>query len=1169
MLNYYKNRACLQHTRYNFDSGAIQFSKKYYQPNQSIQMYKNFTKKLGKPPGYAFKFLLIMKLTVVFVFVTILQTSAITYAQNITISEKNVPLKQILKQIKVQSGYGFFYNKDLIGKYDEVDLDIKNGTIEQALHQCLSGHPLSFTIDNKVVVIRLKEEKSPKWILQDTVVSGTVLDGKTRQKIPGVTVAVKGKKTITFTGNNGEFKLLARKGDVLTIRYIGYETREIEIINPRIKLSVEMVESAQSLKDVVVTGLFERPAETYTGAASTFTAEDIAKVSNNNLITALRALDPSFQITENINAGANPNVLPDVSVRGGNSLPDLNSTPAANLFNYNSGLNVPLFILDGFETTLQRVVDLDVTRIARVDILKDAPATAIYGSRAANGVVVIETVRPKGGKLTVNYNANFTFETPDLSDYNLLNASEKLELERSIGVYNNSFNTVNQDLQYYYNYRLAEIKKGVNTNWMAIPLRNSYNQRHNLFLESGGSGVTYGIGASINNTLGVMKGSDRLNGSANSYIAYRVDKLQFKNDFTVSLNSANNSAYGAFSQYVRMNPYLTPYDAEGKLKQEFEYVINSTGARVVNTSVASPANPLFNPSLNVVDHSEYISFTNNFSAQYQASRWLRLTSRLAVGRQNDQSDQFLPAQHTSFLNTPTFEKGSYTKGYGKNTNLQATISADINKSIGKHLFFSTFNANVIERKFDLQSYRVQGFPNSRLDQIVLGNSYPVGSKPNGTENITRMSGLLANMSYSYDSRYLLDFSYKLDGSSQFGTNKRFAPFWSTGIGWNVHQESFMKQINAVERLKFRYSYGSTGSQNFNSFLGISTSSYFTDKEYNGLVSTYLLGYGNPDLKWQITNKHNIGLDLTLFSKLDVSGNYFIEKTIGSLASISTPPSVGFTSYSENVGDLTGKGWELNASYRILSKPATRDYWSVALRTFTVSRRVDKVSDNIKQLNKRNESVRSSTPVTIYAEGQSLTAIWALKSYGIDPSTGLEIFRDANGNYTNVYDPLQKVVVGDTQADLEGSISSNLEVKGIGMNVYLRFRIGGQAYNQTLIDRVENVNVVAGNVDRRVLEERWMKPGDVTFFKGIVNAGGVSNTQTLSSSRFVQNDNLLNLESLSLYYRFSDKWNKKMHLNNTKVSFFTANMFTLSSIKRERGLNYPFSQTYSIQLQTSF
>jgi TonB-linked SusC/RagA family outer membrane protein len=1133
-------------------------------------MYKIFTKKLGNPPGYATKFLLIMKLIVVILFTTILQTSAITYAQRISIDEKNVPLKSILKKIKIQSGYGFFYNKDLISNYDRVSLTITNGTIEQALQQCLAGRPLSFSIDNEIVVIRLSgAEKLPRIVRADTIISGTVTDAKSTQKITGATVSVKNRKAVTFTDQNGNFRIVANTGDKLIVSYIGYDRQELTVANTATRISVKLKEASQSLKDVVVTGIFERPAETYTGAASSFTAEDIAKVSNNNIITALRALDPSFQLTENINTGANPNVLPDVSIRGGNSLPDLNSTAAANLFNYNSSLNVPLFILDGFETTLQRVVDLDVTRIARVDILKDAPATAIYGSRAANGVVVIETIRPKGGKLTINYNANFTFETPDLSDYNLLNAREKLELENSIGVYHSTFNTTDQDLKYYYNHRLSEVNKGVNTDWMAIPLRNSYNQRHNLFLESGSNGVTYGIGASINNTLGVMKGSDRLNGSANSYIAYRVNKFQFKNDFTVSLNKANNSPYGSFFQYVRMNPYLTPYDAEGNLKQQLETVINSAGGIVNLSSVSSPANPLFNPSLNVVDGSQYISFTNNFSAQYQASRWLRLSSRLAVGRQNDQSDQFYPAQHTLFLNTPTFEKGSYTKGYGKNTNFEASISADVNKSFGKHLLFSTFNANIVERKFDVQSYRVQGFPNSRLDQIVLGNSYPVGSKPNGTENITRMAGLLGNVSYSYDSRYLLDFSYKLDGSSQFGTNKRFAPFWSAGFGWNVHQETFMKNIAGVNRFKLRYSYGSTGSQNFNSFLGISTSSYYTDKEYNGLVSTYLLGYGNPNLKWQITNKHNLGLDLTLFNRLDLSGNYFVEKTVGSLASISTPPSVGVLSYSENVGDLTGKGWELNASYRIISKPASRDYWSVAIRTFTVDRRVDKVSDNIKQINRRNESVRSSTPVTIYSEGQSLTAIWALKSYGIDPSTGLEVFRNADGSYTNTYDPLQKVVVGNTQADLEGSISSNLEVKGIGMNVYLRFRIGGQAYNQTLIDRVENVNVVSGNVDRRVLEERWMKPGDVTFFKGIVNAGGVSNMQTMSSSRFVQNDNLLNLESLSVYYRFSDKWNKKMHLNNTKLSFFTANMFTLSSIKRERGLNYPFSQTYSLQLQTSF
>ncbi|HMR19536.1 MAG TPA: SusC/RagA family TonB-linked outer membrane protein, partial [Sphingobacterium sp.] len=238
--------------------------------------------------------------------------------------------------------------------------------------------------------------------------------------------------------------------------------------------------------------------------------------------------------------------------------------------------------------------------------------------------------------------------------------------------------------------------------------------------------------------------------------------------------------------------------------------------------------------------------------------------------------------------------------------------------------------------------------------------------------------------------------------------------------------------------------------------------------------------------------------------------------------------------------------------------------------FSVKNQIKKVSNTIAALNKAADEELSSLPITRFAEGQSTTSIWAVPSLGIDPATGYEIFLTREGTLTNEYNPLDQIIVGDTRSNLEGTFGTNFEHNGIGMNAFLRFRIGAQAYNQTLIDRVENVNVRLYNVDRRVAEERWLQQGDHTFYKGLIDADGFAiTTPTYATSRFVQKDDLLSLESISLYYRFKDSLSRKWGLSNTKVSIYSNDVFRLSTIRRERGLDYPFARSFTLQISTSF
>jgi len=1127
--------------------------------------------------------LLIMKLTAILLLAGTLQLSAAGFSQTVSLSARNASLEKVFREIRKQTGYDCWYESDLAKKTGPITVQVKEVPLEQALNACFSSTNLTWRIIGKIIVV--KERELPRFAMDKTVeeaiplitVKGRVTDSKSGEPIVGASVMLKGSKKGVSTGREGEFTVTAEKGSVLVVSSVGYESQEISVKDGD-DIHVRLVATPVSMKEMVVTGIYKRNKANFTGASTSFTAEDLSKVTNGNLLNALQTLDPAFQIPENIIIGSDPNKLPEVVLRGGNSLVDVSQAAQPNPFNYTNSPNAPLFILDGFEVPMQRINDLDMNRVIKVDILKDAAATSIYGSRAANGVIVIETLRPQSGKLRLSYNGNLEVEAPDLTGYHLLNAAEKLELERKTGVYEHNFNQNRENLAYYFSERMSAVQRGVNTDWLSQPLRTGIGQKHNLYLEGGAGDVQYGLSGTFSDRAGVMKGSGRQNIMANTFLSYRVKNFIFRNDFTMNFNKATNSPYGTFTQYTRLNPYWTPYDEEGNLKVYLEDVRNNAGVRLTTfdqydnldgRGPGRPVNPLYNAQLNIVDQTTYQNFVNNFFVQWQALQWLRVTGRLAYSNQRDEQDLFLPAQHSSFVSVPTFEKGSYTKGYGKRISTEGMLTADMNKQIDRHLFFGTLGFNFQESKFNTESFTVQGFPNPRLDQLTLGNQFPLNSKPTGTESIARLIGYLANLSYAFDSRYLVDLSGRLDGSSQFGTEKRMAPFWSAGIGWNLHNERWFRYADVVNRLKLRYSFGYTGSQNFESFLGLPTSRYYTSQEYRGVIGTYLLGFGNRSLAWQKTAKSNFGADITLWNRLDMTVNYFVETTKGSIGSVATAPSTGFSSYSENIGDLSSKGWELAARLNLISKPTGRDMWAVFVNAFSVKTKIKQVSNTLEEMNKAANSSYSSKPLTRYAVGQSTTAIWAVPSLGIDPSTGLEIFVNREGKLTTVWNPLDQVITGDARPDVEGTFGSNVEIKGIGMNVYFRFRVGGQAYNQTLVDRVENVAFQYYNVDRRVNDERWLQPGDHTFFRGLVNQGGVSNVVTYATSRFVQNDNLLSCESLSVYYRFPDQLNKRLGVQQTKITFFTGNLFRISGIDRERGLDYPFSHTYTLQLQTTF
>lgn len=828
------------------------------------------------------------------------------------------------------------------------------------------------------------------------------------------------------------------------------------------------------------------------------------------------------------------------------------------------GLNTPLIILDGFESTLQTLYDMNENEVESITLLKDAAATAIYGSRGSNGVVVIITKAPKMGKLRLNYRADVNIEAPDLTDYSLLNARDKLDLEWKAGYYNNARAENDLPLKRYYNYMLNEVNRGVETDWMALPLRTGVGQRHNLRVEGGDQSLRYSASAQVNNIQGVMKGSSRNTFNGNITLAYTYKNIRFRNNLQITQGKSNESPYGSFSEYSRMNPYWRAYDDNGKVLKllgdpgNFDYT---------NYWNALPVSPLYNASLNTFDKSETSEIVNNTSIEWNIIRDLVLRGQIGLTKGSVQYDKFRPADHTAFANygvDDVFRKGDYAYSVANNFRYDASLNLGYSTTINNaHIITAGADLNVRQNKNSRYNFLAEGFPNANFDFVSMALQYAKGGKPTGTEGLARSVGFTSSVNYIYANRYFADASVRIDGSSQFGANKRFAPFWSAGLGWNIHNENFLLDNKYINRLKVRGSMGITGSQNFSAYQAMSTYGYYTDDRYFNWMGAYLLGLGNEDLQWQQAMKYNIGTDAEFLNRrLKVTADYYIETTQDLVSTINLPASNGFSSYIENVGSMRNKGFEIKATGFLIANPQNIT-WSI---TAAVLNNTNKVLSTSKALRDAQNAILNGTsdPGVLYIEGYSSNDIWVVPSIGIDPSTGKELYLGADGQPTYAWSPKNIRAVGTTDPDLFGNFSTMLRYKEFSINASFRYRFGAQQYNSTLVNKVET-GTYKYNVDSRVYDDRWQQPGDIAAFKGLLVT-----SPTYKTSRFVQDENTIVCNNINLQYEIrSPEMLKKLKLQGLNFSANLAEPMYLSTIRRERGTSYPFSRQLSFTINATF
>ena len=1081
----------------------------------------------------------------------------------VTLRVSNQPLGKVLEMVAEAADAKItLQNVSLWNINKPTTLAVKDKPLDKVLGELVGDQNviIRYEDNNRIIIEPDTFTESDNTLL---TVSGLVLDDDTQEPLIGATVLITdgtGKSNGArggMTDLDGKFSLRLHKNESISVSYVGYNPVSKQIVKNENNLVVKLKPSIE-LDDVVVTGISRRSKNSFTGNYVEVKGDDLRKMSPTNILKGLQFFDPSFKIIENNNAGSDPNAEPDFQIRGDQSLgsKSMNSMDLM-LDNVSSRPNTPLFVLDGFTVPLSRILDLDPERVENITILKDAAATSVYGSRAANGVVVVETKVAPDGALSVSYNGTTTVQTPDLTDYNMMDAATKLNTEWRAGLYD-PHNAAHMNL---YNKYRRNVLGGVNTYWLSKPLRTAIQHRHSVSVAGGTEAFRYSLDVNASIQPGVMKESENQTKGVNFNMTYLKEKFTMRANVGLSESDSKNSPYGSFSQYTRLNPYYIPLDANG---QQMKVLDNNT----VSGQSKVITNPLYDATVGIKDMSNSLSVTTSLSLEYMLLKNLRITEQFSYTRGMAGTDQFYPADHTRFeLEDDLTRKGSYNKSSGNMSSWSSNLGVNYNLVLKKHLFSVFANWTISEDKNNYVNLSATGYPDKHMDDFIFGNKMETNMSNIGTENISRSIGLIGQFSYSYDNRYSVDFNISGEASSRYAKHD-LVPFWSVGGRWNAHNEKWLQGY--LSNLVFRASYGVTGEQNFSPSDAIEYYTFSgTMRPYSSfpVLGALLSGLNNAELGWAKTHNTSLSVDFGFWkNRVNVTFNYYNNITKELLTSYDLAPSTGFPTMVMNAGELQNRGFDVSLNVIAVQNLRKQFFWTITANANSNRNKIRKLSDYLKKVNE--EQMKSAAaPLPQYREGESTTTLYVVRSLGVDPVTGKEVYLKRDGTKTFVWSANDKVPVGDTNPKISGTVSTNINWKDFSCSLGFTYKYGGVVYNQTLVDKIENQNV-AYNLDRRAGQGRWEKPGDVKPYVGFSPTGA----NTPASTRFIMDDNEIRFATLNVGYRLTGenfKFLRKANIDVLALNFTTNDIARISPIRMERGLDYPFARSYTFSLSFMF
>ena len=946
-------------------------------------------------------------------------------------------------------------------------------------------------------------------IAQDKTITGKVSDESNDAPLVGASVKLKGTQRGTATDKNGEFSLSATGSGVLIVSSVDYETKEMPV-NGRSVVNIGLKVDNSSLNEVVVIGYLSKKRKDLTGAITTVNADAIKNIPMASPDQLLQGQAPGVQISS---MSGTPGGGVSVNVRGTSS------------FSPNSPASQPLYIIDGIfvnNTPLSSagygteqqyanpLADLNPSDIETISILKDANATSIYGSRGANGVVIITTKRGKfNSKSKINFNTYYgqaqAHRLPQVT-----NGPQTATLLNEAWVNNGNSPT---NLPYPDPASLPTYNRIPDMFDNAAPTSNI-----DLNLTGGGAKTTFYLGGTLFKQDGILRPLSFDRGSVRLNLDHQVNKkLKISTSNTVVRTHreivANDNSTGVMLSGIGLSTLYPTFNTDGTYNYD---------------------TPLPNAVVQINENDETSTGTrliSNVFAEYEIIPKLFFKTSWSV----DFNDAMNRAFNSTKLNGP----GQPANGYNAN-NRQITW---INEQTLRYSFDAgdkhQFNALIgnSSQKTTLNSFGV-GASNYPNDDLRFLSAASQADFWNGGEEDNSLVSVFGRIDYTFNSKYIFDFNIRGDASSKFGTNNRWGTFPGAGFAWKVTEEPFMKTQHIFSNLKLKTSYGITGSQE--SIANYASNGLWTGNDnYLGQPGTRPSQLANPDLKWEQTSQFNIGMEFSLFGGVvDGEFDYYNKLTKGMLINQPVPTSTGFSSIASNAGDISNKGVELALNAHVVRQKNFS--WDVGFN----------ISHN------KNLIVKLDVPYfepfsrkfILFEQGHAVNSFWLWKQLEVDPKTGDAVYQDLDKNGT--IDDRDRSILGDDQPKLFGGLNSTLRYKGFDFSFLFNFETGQSVVNWSTFFMVHGGNRSNASTGKATWGfytkqlERWQNPGDVT---DIPRMGGPNkqNNYGLYTSRALEDGSYARLKNISLGYSLPATLISKIGLNYARIYFSATNLLTFT------------------------
>lgn len=956
-------------------------------------------------------------------------------------------------------------------------------------------------------------------IAQEKQVTGTVTDGETAVPIPGVNVVVKGTNTGTATDFDGNFSMNVANDAILVFSYIGYENKEVSVAGQS-DLQVELAIAASELDEVVVVAYGTQTREEVTASVSTIDAEELTDVTTTDVSTMMQGKVAGVQVVQ---SSGEPGSVPDVRIRGVSSI---------------DGRVSPLWVVDG--VIMHGTPNLNPNEIESLSVLKDASATSLYGSRGANGVVVVTTRSARKGRSELTLTSKTGFATFNRGNFEVMNSAQMYDYYRQFG---DSFNSAENA---WYNPELLNR----DYNWVDNGTQTGVVQDHNLIFTAGEENSKTYISLGFYDETGTIKGYEYDKLSLRINHDHNIgERLTIKPKIALNYNTRESRQHSLYAMQTNM-PWDNPNNDSGELVNPQENGVPWIGR--------DKSNYLYDLQWNHSNSQEF-NLYSNFDIEFKITDHLKFVSTNGYTLYRFDNKSYVDPASTSGL----ADDGRLSQSTSKRITRFSNQMLKYMNVWGKHNFTAL-------AAYEYNDYVYEDF-SATGSGIVAGteilNNAANPKSVGGFKNEYALQSILFNANYSFDDRYLTQVSVRRDGASNFGENNQYGTFYSVSAGWNIHKESFF-EVDAIDELKFRASYGAVGNRP--SSLYPQYDLYSLSNTYNGIPVTTPSQLGNADVGWEKSYQTNIGIDAFLFDRIGLTFDYYIKDTSDLLYFIAIPDVTGYSGYWENIGGVKNNGIELFLDADIIR---SQDFqWAM---NFNIGFNKNEVTE----LYEGEPIIKGNKRLNI---GEDINTWYMRKWAGVDPENGdplWELIDEETGEVstTNNWNDATQQEVGTSSPDYYGGFGTAFTYKGIRLSANFAFSNGNKIYNYNR--ELYDADGAYPTYNQQVLADgwsRWQEPGDIATHPRPIYGG--NNLSNKTSSRYLEDGSFLRMRNIRLGYTFDYEWIQNLGMSNLNLYISGDNLWTItdfSGMDPEVGVGgtyntlYPVAKRLTVGISASF